>query len=141
MIELVAISPCTVVVPEIKAPPCTDKICEGEVVPIPTKSLLVVNLTIVPSSVHPATLAPPPHPVQVPVIVRSLVVIAEKPVAIPFLVIETAPRVVFPPTLKFPPVSIPDPNDPKDAETPDPICGGDEDVGPGTEAVRYIIGF
>ena len=51
------------------------------------------------------------------------------------------PRLICPPTVRLPPVSMPEPNEPNEAEIPEPVWGGEEGVGPGTEAVKKTTGF
>lgn len=36
------------------------------------------------------------------------------------------PKIIFPEAVRFPPVEIPEEKSPKEAETPEPVCGGDE---------------
>lgn len=84
--------------------------------------------------------------------VRELEVRESKPVAMPpsvtlqvlesmVTLLVSLPRLTLPPTVKFPPVSTPDPKEPNEAEIPEPICGGEDGVGPGTEVVRNTTGF
>ena len=51
------------------------------------------------------------------------------------------PRVTLPEAVRLPPVEMPEEKSPNEAETPEPVWGGEEEVGPGTEVVRKITGF
>ena len=48
------------------------------------------------------------------------------------MVLPSFPKVILPVADKFPPVDIPCAKSPNEAETPEPICGGEFIVGPGT---------
>lgn len=49
--------------------------------------------------------------------------------------LDSLPKVTLPEAVRLPPVDIPEEKSPKEAETPEPICGGEYEYGPGTWVV------
>ena len=49
--------------------------------------------------------------------------------------LDSLPKVTLPEAERFPPVDIPEEKSPNEAETPEPICGGEYEYGPGTWVV------